>query len=78
MFDFDRYSKDMADTLLEVLHASGLPTEGVLEGRSKEALKKLQMTIERTSGYVLCIYIILGLQCNCKSSNIVDVHSQQH
>ncbi|KAI8437077.1 hypothetical protein MSG28_010437 [Choristoneura fumiferana] len=50
VFDFDRYSKEMADTLLEVLHASGLPTEGVLEGRSKEALKKLQMTIERTSG----------------------------
>ncbi|CAH0398204.1 unnamed protein product [Chilo suppressalis] len=50
VFDFDRYSKDMADTLLEVLHASGLPTEGVLDGRSKEALKKLQMTIERTSG----------------------------
>ncbi|CAH0715327.1 unnamed protein product, partial [Brenthis ino] len=50
VFDFDRYSKDMADTLLEVLHSSGLPTEGVLEGRSKEALKKLQMTIERTSG----------------------------
>ncbi|XP_023941851.1 von Willebrand factor A domain-containing protein 8 [Bicyclus anynana] len=50
VFDFDRYSKDMADALLEVLHASGLPTEGVLEGRSKEALKKIQMTIERTSG----------------------------
>ncbi|XP_061716491.1 von Willebrand factor A domain-containing protein 8 [Cydia pomonella] len=50
VFDFDRYSKEMADTLLEVLHASGLPTEGVLEGRSKEALKKIQMTIERTSG----------------------------
>ncbi|XP_026486549.2 von Willebrand factor A domain-containing protein 8 [Vanessa tameamea] len=50
VFDFDRYSKDMADTLLEVLHASGLPTEGVLEGRSKEALQKIQMTIERTSG----------------------------
>ncbi|KAM3957572.1 von Willebrand factor A domain-containing protein c12.2 [Aphomia sociella] len=50
VFDFDRYSKDMADTLLEVLHASGLPTEGVLEGRSKEALKKLQMTIESKSG----------------------------
>ncbi|KPI95707.1 Uncharacterized protein KIAA0564-like [Papilio xuthus] len=50
VFDFDRYSKDMADTLLEVLHSSGLPTEGVLEGRSKEALKKLQMTIERKSG----------------------------
>ncbi|XP_028163508.1 von Willebrand factor A domain-containing protein 8 [Ostrinia furnacalis] len=50
VFDFDRYSKDMADTLLEVLHSSGLPVEGVLEGRSKEALKKLQMTIERTSG----------------------------
>ncbi|KAL4703226.1 hypothetical protein ACJJTC_012985 [Scirpophaga incertulas] len=50
VFDFDRYSKDMADTLLEVLHSSGLPTEGVLEGRSKEAMKKLQMTIERTSG----------------------------
>ncbi|XP_039753023.1 von Willebrand factor A domain-containing protein 8 [Pararge aegeria] len=50
VFDFDRYSKDMADALLEVLHSSGLPTEGVLDGRSKEALKKLQMTIERTSG----------------------------
>ncbi|XP_034832345.1 von Willebrand factor A domain-containing protein 8 [Maniola hyperantus] len=50
VFDFDRYSKDMADTLLEVLHSSGLPTEGVLDGRSKEALKKIQMTIERTSG----------------------------
>ncbi|KAL0838604.1 hypothetical protein ABMA28_016694 [Loxostege sticticalis] len=50
VFDFDRYSKDMADTLLEVLHSSGLPTEGVLDGRSKDALKKLQMTIERTSG----------------------------
>ncbi|XP_063891843.1 von Willebrand factor A domain-containing protein 8 [Helicoverpa armigera] len=50
VFDFDRYSKDMADTLLEVLHASGLPVEGVLEGRSKEALKKIQMTIDRHSG----------------------------
>ncbi|KAJ0176447.1 hypothetical protein K1T71_007626 [Dendrolimus kikuchii] len=50
VFDFDRYSKDMADTLLEVLHSSGLPTEGVLQGRSKEALKKLQMTIDRVSG----------------------------
>ncbi|KPJ19943.1 Uncharacterized protein KIAA0564-like [Papilio machaon] len=50
VFDFDRYSKDMADTLLGVLHSSGLPTEGVLEGRSKDALKKLQMTIERKSG----------------------------
>ncbi|XP_049873594.1 von Willebrand factor A domain-containing protein 8 [Pectinophora gossypiella] len=50
VFDFDRYSKDMADTLLEVLHSSGLPTEGVLEGRSKDAQKKIQMTIERDSG----------------------------
>ncbi|XP_045536521.1 von Willebrand factor A domain-containing protein 8 [Papilio machaon] len=50
VFDFDRYSKDMANTLLGVLHSSGLPTEGVLEGRSKDALKKLQMTIERKSG----------------------------
>ncbi|KAH9643451.1 hypothetical protein HF086_002570 [Spodoptera exigua] len=50
VFDFDRYSKDMADTLLEVLHSSGLPIDGVLEGRSKEALKKIQMTIERHSG----------------------------
>ncbi|XP_041978858.1 von Willebrand factor A domain-containing protein 8 [Aricia agestis] len=50
VFDFDRYSKDTADTLLEVLHTTGLPTEGVLEGRSKEALKRIQMTIERTSG----------------------------
>ncbi|XP_072949521.1 von Willebrand factor A domain-containing protein 8 [Epargyreus clarus] len=50
VFDFDRYSKDMADTLLEVLHSSGLPTDGVLEGRSKEALKKIQMTIDRKSG----------------------------
>uniref|UniRef100_A0A2A4JAX2 von Willebrand factor A domain-containing protein 8 n=1 Tax=Heliothis virescens TaxID=7102 RepID=A0A2A4JAX2_HELVI len=50
VFDFDRYSKDMADTLLEVLHASGLPVEGVLDGRSKEALKKIQMTIDRHSG----------------------------
>lgn len=50
VFDFDRHSKDMADILLEVLHASGLPTEGVLEGRSKDALKKIQMTIERDSG----------------------------
>ncbi|XP_013194318.1 von Willebrand factor A domain-containing protein 8 [Amyelois transitella] len=50
VFDFDRYSKDMADTLLEVLHSSGLPTEGVLEGRSKDALKKIQMTIDRHSG----------------------------
>lgn len=49
VFDFDRYSKDVSDTLLEVLHSSGLPTDGVLEGRSKD-LKKLQMTIERTSG----------------------------
>ncbi|KAJ8722262.1 hypothetical protein PYW08_004664 [Mythimna loreyi] len=50
VFDFDRYSKDLADTLLEVLHSSGLPIEGVLDGRSKEALKKIQMTIERHSG----------------------------
>ncbi|CAG5045403.1 unnamed protein product [Parnassius apollo] len=50
VFDFDRYSKDMADTLLEVLHSSGLPTEGVLEGRSKDAMKRLQMTVERKSG----------------------------
>ncbi|CAK1551283.1 unnamed protein product, partial [Leptosia nina] len=50
VFDFDRYSKDMADTLLEVLHASGLPIEGVLDGRSKEALKKIQLTVERFSG----------------------------
>ncbi|GBP05227.1 von Willebrand factor A domain-containing protein 8 [Eumeta japonica] len=50
VFDFDRYSKDMADTLLEVLHSSGLPTEGLLDGRSKEALKKIQATIERKSG----------------------------
>ncbi|XP_045483883.1 von Willebrand factor A domain-containing protein 8 [Pieris rapae] len=50
VFDFDRYSKDMSDTLLEVLHSSGLPTEGVLEGRSKDALKKIQLTVERTSG----------------------------
>ncbi|KAF9801629.1 hypothetical protein SFRURICE_012201 [Spodoptera frugiperda] len=50
VFDFDRYSKDMADTLLEVLHSSGLPIDGVLDGRSKEALKKIQMTIERHSG----------------------------
>ncbi|CAH2048800.1 unnamed protein product, partial [Iphiclides podalirius] len=50
VFDFDRYSKDTSDTLLEVLHSSGLPTEGVLEGRSKDAMKKLQMTIERKSG----------------------------
>ncbi|XP_026327671.1 von Willebrand factor A domain-containing protein 8-like [Hyposmocoma kahamanoa] len=50
VFDFDRYSKDMADKLLEVLHESGLPTEGVLEGRSKAALKKIQMTIDRHSG----------------------------
>lgn len=50
VFDFDRYSKEMSDTLLEVLHASGLPTHGVLEGRSEEARKKLQMTIDRYSG----------------------------
>ncbi|XP_075977606.1 von Willebrand factor A domain-containing protein c12.2 [Anticarsia gemmatalis] len=50
VFDFDRYSKDMADTLLEVLHSTGLPVEGVLEGRSKDALKKIQMTIDRHSG----------------------------
>ncbi|XP_013145286.1 PREDICTED: von Willebrand factor A domain-containing protein 8 [Papilio polytes] len=49
VFDFDRYSKELADTLLEVLHASGLPTAGVLGGRSPHA-KKLQMTIERKSG----------------------------
>lgn len=48
VFDFDRYSKDMADMLLEVLHSSGLPTEGVLEGRAKQ--EKIQMTIERDSG----------------------------
>ncbi|CAG9561698.1 unnamed protein product [Danaus chrysippus] len=50
VFDFDRYSKDVSDTLLEVLHTSGLPTEGVLVGRSKEALQRLQMTIDRKSG----------------------------
>ncbi|XP_053609608.1 von Willebrand factor A domain-containing protein 8 [Plodia interpunctella] len=50
VFDFDRYSKDMADALLEVLHSTGLPTEGVLEGRSVDALKKIQMTIDRHSG----------------------------
>ncbi|KAG7308434.1 hypothetical protein JYU34_005640 [Plutella xylostella] len=50
VFDFDRYSKDVQDTLLEVLHTNGLPTEGVLEGRSKEALKRLQLTVESKSG----------------------------
>ncbi|CAG9103041.1 unnamed protein product [Plutella xylostella] len=50
VFDFDRYSKDVQDTLLEVLHTNGLPTEGVLEGRSEEALKRLQLTVESKSG----------------------------
>ncbi|CAG4971078.1 unnamed protein product [Colias eurytheme] len=48
VFDFDRYSQDIADTLLEVLHASGLPTQGVLQGRPNEG--RVQLTVERTSG----------------------------
>ncbi|KOB75074.1 Uncharacterized protein OBRU01_08133, partial [Operophtera brumata] len=43
--DQGQLTKDMADMLLEVLHASGLPTEGVLAGRAKQ--EKIQMTIER-------------------------------
>lgn len=66
VFDFDRYSKEMSDTLLEVLHSSGLPTQGVLEGRSEAAKKKLQVTIDRHSGYVFKgIYFFKGMFIDC-------------
>lgn len=51
VFDFDRYTSEMATTLLEVLESSGLPTKGVVHG--KKIQKPIQVTVNRKSGYII-------------------------